>query len=74
MTWKVFGGKHSDLYLALLKARCAGDGLPDTEEALSQVLTVHLHRGIGYLAGRDDLATISGLVGLAMAQQPAPTG
>ncbi|MET9454120.1 DNA sulfur modification protein DndE [Streptomyces canus] len=63
MTWKTFAGQHGDIYLALLKQRCIADGLPLTEENVAQTLTVHLHRGIGYLGGHKELTTIEGLVG-----------
>jgi DNA sulfur modification protein DndE len=49
MTWKVFGGPHHELYLALLKARCRRDGLGTSEEVLATQFRLHLHRGIGYL-------------------------
>jgi len=49
MTWKVFGGPHHELYLALLKARCRRDGLETDDEVLATQLRLHLHRGIGYL-------------------------
>src|SRR5919106_1093670 len=35
MTWKVFGGDCSDLYLALLKQRCRADGMGTTDDVLS---------------------------------------
>ncbi|MEI5521183.1 DNA sulfur modification protein DndE [Streptomyces brasiliscabiei] len=63
MTWKTFAGQHGDIYLALLKQRCIADGIPLTEENVAQTLTVHLHRGIGYLGGHKELTTIEGLVG-----------
>lgn len=50
MTWKVFGGAHHDIYLALLKERCNKDGLGTSEEVVSAQFRLHLHRGIGYLA------------------------
>lgn len=49
MTWKVFGGAHHELYLALLKARCRRDGLEMDDEVLAMQFRLHLHRGIGYL-------------------------
>lgn len=49
MTWKVFGGPHHELYLALLKARCHRDGLEMDEDVLAMQFRLHLHRGIGYL-------------------------
>jgi DNA sulfur modification protein DndE len=62
MTWKTFAGHHGDIYLALLKQRCITDGIPLTEENVAQTLTVHLHRGIGYLGGHRELTTIEGLI------------
>jgi DNA sulfur modification protein DndE len=52
MTWKVFGGEYSDVYLALLKERCHCNGLNLTEELLQTQFRLHLHRGIGYLASK----------------------
>ena len=49
MSWKVFGGPHHELYLALLKARCRRDGLETDDDILAMQLRLHLHRGIGYL-------------------------
>lgn len=50
MDWKTFGGVYADLYLALLVHRCHADGIqaPSTQD-VAHTLTVHLHRGIGYL-------------------------
>lgn len=62
MSWKTFAGQYGEIYLALLKQRCAADNEPITDERLSQVLSMHLHRGIGFLAGRRDLQSISDLV------------
>jgi DNA sulfur modification protein DndE len=50
MSWQVFGGEAQELYLALLKERCARDGLGTSEEVLARQLRLHLHRGIAYLA------------------------
>jgi DNA sulfur modification protein DndE len=50
MTWKVFGGAHHDIYLALLKERCHKDGLGTSDDVISAQFRLHLHRGIGYLA------------------------
>jgi DNA sulfur modification protein DndE len=65
MSWKTFAGTHGDIYLALLRQRCAVDGEPLTDESLSRTLTIHLHRGIGYLAGNQEIRTIRELVGSA---------
>jgi DNA sulfur modification protein DndE len=50
MTWKVFGGAHEEIYLALLKERCRKDGLAVDDETLAAQFRLHLHRGISYLA------------------------
>ncbi|MFF5336867.1 DNA sulfur modification protein DndE [Streptomyces sp. NPDC013181] len=63
MTWKTFGGQYRDIYLALLKQRCVADGVEPSDENVAKALTVHLHRGIGYLGGQKDLTTIDGLIG-----------
>ncbi|MFB8382557.1 DNA sulfur modification protein DndE [Streptomyces rubiginosohelvolus] len=62
MTWKTFAGQHGDLYLALLKQRCITDGEDPTDENVAKTLTVHLHRGIGFLGGHKELTTIEGLI------------
>lgn len=69
MSWKVFGGRHSELYLALLKERCLGDGLGADDETLGQQFRLHLHRGIAYLSNDRDLRDISDL--LSLAERPA---
>ncbi len=66
MTWKVFGGDLSDISIIALKQRCHQDGLEINPEILSQQFRLHLHRGIGYLAGDASLRKIDDLVGLAI--------
>lgn len=51
MTWRVFGGEMSDLLIIALKQRCHNDGLGIEKETLARQFRLHLHRGIGYLAG-----------------------
>jgi DNA sulfur modification protein DndE len=65
MSWRTFAGSYGDIYLALLRQRCAADGEALTDESLSRTLTIHLHRGIGYLAGNKEVRTIRELVGSA---------
>ena len=67
MSWKVFGGRHSELYLALLKERCVRDGLGTDPETLAQQFRLHLHRGISYLFGNKQLRKIDDLIALAAA-------
>lgn len=65
MSWRVFGGRHHDIYLALLKERCLRDGLGTDDESLDAQFKLHLHRGIAYLAGdrriRGGVAVLAGL-------------
>ena len=61
MTWRVFGGKNSELYWALLKQRCERDGLKLDDETLDHQFRLHLHRGIGYLRGNQKLKDIKDL-------------
>jgi DNA sulfur modification protein DndE len=63
MSWKTFTGQHGDIYLALLKQRCVTDGEEPTDENVARTLTVHLHRGVGYLGGHKEMATVEGLIG-----------
>jgi len=65
IAWKTFAGAHGDVYLSLLKQRCAADGEEPTDAAVSKTLVVHLHRGIGLLAGRQDLRSIQNLIAIA---------
>jgi DNA sulfur modification protein DndE len=65
MTWNVFGGEIGDYLLIALKQRCHDDNLGTDGETLKTQLRLHIHRGIGYLAGNsnlkkiDDLATLT---------------
>ena len=63
MTWKTFGGKSAELYLALLKHRCWSDGLELEPASLERQFRLHLHRGIGYLSADRELRSISRLAG-----------
>jgi DNA sulfur modification protein DndE len=65
MSWKVFGGRYADVYLALLKERCVRDGFGTDPDTISQQLRLHIHRGISYLAGNKSLRKIENLVALA---------
>lgn len=65
MSWKVFGGRYSDLYLALIKERCVRDGFGTDPDTVAQQFRLHLHRGISYLAGNRELRRIDDLIALA---------
>jgi DNA sulfur modification protein DndE len=67
MTWRVFGGAHADVYLALMKERCLQDGLELDPDTLAQQFRLHLHRGIAYLFGNKELRKIDDMIALAVA-------
>ncbi|MGD2183993.1 DNA sulfur modification protein DndE [Lusitaniella coriacea] len=66
LTWRVFGGEMSDLLLMALKQRCHNDGLGTDRETLATQFRLHLHRGIGYLAGDPKLKKIEDLTGYVL--------
>lgn len=49
--WRTFAGRLADVYLDLLQQRCVIDGLEPDAPTVQRQLALHLHRGIGYLAG-----------------------
>jgi hypothetical protein len=65
MSGQVFGGEAQELFLALLKERCAQDGLGMSEEPLGSQLRLHPHRGSSYLATPHLIRSIPDLVWLA---------
>lgn len=65
MSWKVFGGRHAELYMALLKQRCLRDGLGIDDDTLAIQFRLHLHRGIAYLANDRDMRDIASMLALA---------
>lgn len=67
IAWRVFGGNHHEIYLALLKQRCRKDGLGTDDATLHEQFRLHLHRGLGYLAADKAIRGISGLAEKAMA-------
>ena len=74
MSWRVFGGRYGDLYVALLKERCERDGLGTGADVLAQQFRLHLHRGIAYLAGNRDLRRIDDLLNLAVTRDSESRG
>ena len=69
MSWRVFGGRHSDLYLALLKERMNRDGCSLDSETILQQFRLHLHRGIAYLANDHKIDGINSFIFLAISPQ-----
>ncbi|MBE9044223.1 DNA sulfur modification protein DndE [Pleurocapsales cyanobacterium LEGE 10410] len=66
IAWNVFGGEIADILAIALKQRCHQDGLGTDKDTLKQQFTLHLHRGIGYLAGDNQLEQIEDLVALEL--------
>ncbi|EHJ11030.1 DNA sulfur modification protein DndE [Crocosphaera watsonii WH 0003] len=64
MTWRVFGGEMADILLIALKQRCYKDGLGTDKETLITQFKLHLHRGIGYLAGDINIKKVEKLIEL----------
>ncbi|TYQ28175.1 DNA sulfur modification protein DndE [Pseudanabaena sp. UWO310] len=62
MTWQVFAGNLSDIFIVALKQRCHNDGLGTDKETLATQFRLHLHRGIGYLSGDPHLKKIEDLI------------
>ncbi|MEW6497566.1 MAG: DNA sulfur modification protein DndE [Cyanobacteriota bacterium] len=69
LTWRVFGGEMSDILVIALKQRCHNDGLPLDKETLATQFRLHLHRGIGYLAGDPNIKKIEDLIAIALPTQ-----
>lgn len=66
LTWKIFGGEMSDILTIALKQRCQQDKLGTDKETLATQFRLHLHRGIGYLAGEQKLKKIEDLIQLTL--------
>ena len=56
----------SDILLLALKQRCHNDGLDTDKETLITQFRLHLHRGIGYLAGDANIKRIEDLIEMAI--------
>jgi len=66
IAWNVFGGEIANILLIALKQRCHQDGLGTEPDTLKQQFTLHLHRGIGYLAGDQNIQQIEDLAALGL--------
>lgn len=66
IAWPVFGGEIGDILIMALKQRCHRDGLGTDPETLATQFRLHLHRGIGYLAGDPNIKQIEHLVDIAI--------
>lgn len=52
--WRTFTGGNEELYLNLVMLRTLQDGASGSEECVKKVCASHLHRGLSYLAGKND--------------------
>ncbi len=66
IAWNIFGGDIADMLLIALKQRCHQDGLGTDYDTIKQQFTLHLHRGIAYLAGDTKIQQIENLVASAV--------
>ena len=62
MTWQTFGGEFCDVLLIALIQWCVEHKLTPDKENLARQLRLHVHRGIGYLAGDPNLKAIENLI------------
>lgn len=65
ISWEIFGGRHAEVLLALVRQRCFEDGLGEDDEIVAHQLRLHVHRGLSYLAGDRRLRSIRDLVSRA---------
>lgn len=65
MTWRTFGGDLDEVYRGLALERAHHEGLSD-ELSDGELFRLHLHRGIGYLAGDRRIRDIAELLRLAI--------
>lgn len=68
MSWRTFAGDQGEIISALMRYRLLGDGLSLDQESVDEQFRLHLHRGIGYLVGDEQVKSIEGLVSLAHEQ------
>lgn len=66
MTWRVFAGEMSEVFVLLLRHRCKKDGYPLDDATLAAQFRLHLHRGIAYLAGEREIRSVADLISYAI--------
>jgi len=64
MSWRTFSGEQGEIISALLRFRLVEDGLPLEDSVIDEQFRLHLHRGIGYLVGDEQVKCIEGLIRL----------
>ena len=58
MSWKVFAGDQSDVFVALLEARAILDGFSAKNEDKAECLRAHIARGLEYLGSGSETKSI----------------
>ncbi len=66
MRWETFGGEAAEIFAALVRERCATSGIKADSKIVAEQFRLHLHRGIGMLAGIH-LSSIKSMACLAVA-------
>lgn len=66
MSWKTFAGEQSDVYLALLLQRANEEKRPRSRETLTELLRLHVTRGISLLTAHRQMDGIADLVALGV--------
>jgi len=59
----------ADILIIALKQRCYQDNLGTEKDTLAKQFRLHLHRGIGYLAGDPNLKKIENFIAIALAPE-----
>ncbi|MEU6720389.1 DNA sulfur modification protein DndE [Nonomuraea sp. NPDC046802] len=62
--WRTLAGPYGDVLWGMLRLRCRRDALPLDEDTVARQLSIHVHRGLGYLVGNPDLKSIVDLAAL----------
>lgn len=52
--WRTFTGGNEVLYVNIILVRMLNDGVEITAESLKSTCASHLHRGLSYLASKED--------------------
>lgn len=65
ISWKTFAGDHADIYAALLIQRAHEEGRPANRETLSELVRIHITRGIGFLTARRQMESIRDMLKIA---------
>jgi len=59
----------ADILIIALKQRCHNDSLGTDKDILAKQFRLHLHRGIGYLAGDPNIKKIEDFIAIALSPE-----